>query len=131
MIRIAERVDGFEMAPNCNSIAFEIFHNTGRVIGTRAQLRQMTKMPADLRSLCRGYTEEGVRWLAGIAQHSRSDSARVSAIATLFERGWGKAQNEDGTTDGEIRVVIRHIIEGRDPPTIINTKALSKPEGEP
>ena len=69
--------------------------------------------------------------LAGIAQHSRSDSARVSAIATMFERGWGKAQNEDGTSDGEIRVVIRNIIEGRDPPTIINTKALSNPEGEP
>jgi len=72
------------------------------------------KMPAELRSLCRGYTEQSVRWMAGIAQHSESDSARVAAITALWERGWGKAPTThtgaDG--DGDIKVVIRHIIEG-------------------
>jgi hypothetical protein len=53
-----------------------------------------------------------VRVLCGIAKHSRSDAARVSAAALLFERGYGKAPlilGEDG--EGSISVIIRHIVE--------------------
>jgi hypothetical protein len=54
----------------------------------------------------------GIRVLAEIAKESRSDSARVSAVTILLERGYGKAPliiGEDG--DGSISVIIRHIVE--------------------
>jgi hypothetical protein len=44
-----------------------------------------------LRSLARGHTELCIRVLAGIAQNSTSDAARVSAAGILLDRGWGKA----------------------------------------
>ena len=55
--------------------------------------------------------------LAGIAaKTARTEAARVSAAGILLDRGWGKPPQahtgEDG--EGEIRVVIRHIVEGRD-----------------
>jgi hypothetical protein len=54
-----------------------------------------------------------IRRLATIAAHSENEGASVSACIHLLDRGWGKAvQTIDA--DGEIRVIIRHIIEGRD-----------------
>jgi hypothetical protein len=59
-----------------------------------------------------------VRTLASICANSINDNARVSAANALLDRGWGKAPTtitgEDG--EGAVRVVIRHIIEGRDAP---------------
>lgn len=74
----------------------------------------MPGAPTDLRSLARSWTELGVRTLAGIAQHSENDSARVAAVGLLFERGWGKAPQAHTGADGEgaIEFVVRHIIEG-------------------
>jgi len=95
------------------------------------------KMPAELRSLCRAYTEESVRWMAGIAQHGTSETARVAAITALWERGWGKAPQSHTGENGEggIRVVIRHIVEGRDAPRIVDAKPVPigapKDESEP
>ena len=78
----------------------------------------MAKMPADIRSLCRAYTEETVRIVAGIVRAEETPPAvRVQGAAMLWDRGWGKATQQhtiDG--DGEIRVIIRHIVEGRDVP---------------
>ena len=53
----------------------------------------------------------GVKVLAGIAQHGTSEAARVSAVALLFERGWGKAPQPHTGPDGEneITIVIRDI----------------------
>lgn len=77
----------------------------------------MARMPADIASLCRAYTDETVRIMAGIVRAEKTPPAvRVQGIAYLWERGWGKAPTvhtgADG--DGDIKVVIRHIIEGRD-----------------
>ncbi len=70
------------------------------------------RIPEDLRSLARSHTKMGIRVLAEIAKESRSDSARVSAVTILLERGYGKAPlilGEDG--EGNIQVIIRHIVE--------------------
>jgi hypothetical protein len=48
------------------------------------------------------------------AQNSESDAARVATAVALLDRGWGRPPQAhtgpDG--DGEIRVIIRHIVEG-------------------
>ena len=74
----------------------------------------MAKMPADIRSLCRAYTPETVRTVAGIVRAPETkDSDRLTGIAMLWERGWGKAPQahtgENG--EGDIRVTIRHIVQ--------------------
>jgi hypothetical protein len=76
----------------------------------------MPKTPADIRSLCRAFTNETVQIVAGIARANETPPAvRVQAISLLWERGWGKAP-QAVTVDGEasIKVVIRHILEGAD-----------------
>ena len=61
----------------------------------------MAKTLTDIRSLARSYTELAVQTLAGIAQNSESDPARVSAANALLDRGWGKpAQPVDGDGEG-------------------------------
>jgi hypothetical protein len=76
----------------------------------------MAKAPADLRSLARSHTELALRTLAGIAQHSENDGARVAACIHILDRGWGKAvQTHAGENgDGAIRVLVRHIVNGQD-----------------
>ena len=53
--------------------------------------------------------------LAGIAQHGTSESARVSAVGMLMERGWGKAPQPVTGADGEgdIRITLRTIVENK------------------
>jgi len=74
----------------------------------------VAKMTADIRSLCRAYTPETVRIVAGIVRAEQTkDSDRLTGIAMLWERGWGKAPQahtgENG--EGDIRVTIRHIVQ--------------------
>ena len=73
------------------------------------------KIPADLKSLARGHTELCIKVLAGIvSQEAVPAAARVSAAGILLDRGWGKPPQthtgEDG--EGDIRVTIRHIVDG-------------------
>ena len=95
----------------------------------------------DLRSLARSQTAMALRTLCGIAENSANDSARVQAAVALLDRGWGKPPQAhtgpDG--DGEIRVTIRHILDGRDVPepreaNVIDERPLARlvdGEGEP
>ena len=64
----------------------------------------------------------GLRVLCGIAENGTSEAARVSAVALILERGWGKAPQAHTGSDGEggIKVIIRHIVEGRDAPRPID-----------
>ena len=73
----------------------------------------MSKAPADLRSLARAHTELGIQTLAGIARNSTSDTARVSAAQALLDRGWGKPAQPHTGEDGDIRVTLRTITEGK------------------
>jgi hypothetical protein len=71
------------------------------------------RIPVDLRSLCRSYTDESVRVLASIMrQPEHSAAARVAAAGILLDRGWGKAPVTVAGEDGsEIKIVIRRLIE--------------------
>ena len=74
-------------------------------------------IPADLRSLARGHTELCIKVLAGIvSQEALPPAARVSAAGILLDRGWGKPPQAHTGENGEgnIRVIIRHIVEGND-----------------
>jgi hypothetical protein len=81
-------------------------------------------MPADLRSLARGHTELCIKVLAGIvSQEAVPAAARVSAAGILLDRGWGRVpQTHTADGEGNIRVVIRHILAGRDEP--LETKVI-------
>ena len=89
------------------------------------------RLPANLRSLARGHTEMALRTLAGIASSGESESARVAAAVHLLDRGWGKPAQTHTDADGEgkIRVVIRHIVEGRDAPRVIDAVPIEE-DGE-
>ena len=86
------------------------------------------RLPADLRSLARGHTALSIKVLAGIAQNGQTDAARVAAATALLDRGWGRPPQahtgENG--EGDIRVVIRHIVGGRDvePPRPLQIDAV-------
>jgi hypothetical protein len=86
----------------------------------------MPRAAVNLQSLARVHTETCVRRLASIAAKSDSDTARVTAIGMLLDRGWGKAPTTHTGANGEgaIKVVIRHIIEGRDAPRAIEDKVI-------
>ena len=88
----------------------------------------MAKMPADIRSLCRAYTPETVRIVAGIVRAEQTkDSDRLTGIAMLWERGWGKAPQahtgENG--EGDIRVTIRHIVQEISAQKVIDVQEIS------
>ncbi len=75
------------------------------------------KLPLEIQSLARSYTEAGIRVLGGYVGADECDpDIRIRAIAMLFDRGWGRpiSKTEVAGKDGEdIRVVIRTIIEGK------------------
>jgi hypothetical protein len=58
-----------------------------------------------------------VQTLAGIARNGASEQARVAAAQALLDRGWGKAiQPHTGEEGGDIRIVIRRIIDSAEEP---------------
>ena len=88
----------------------------------------MAKMPADIRSLCRAYTPETVRIVAGIVRAEQTkDSDRLTGIAMLWERGWGRPPQahtgENG--EGDIRVTIRHIVQEISAQKVIDVQEIS------
>ena len=88
----------------------------------------MPKTPADIRSLCRAFTNETVQIVAGIARAPGTPAGvRVQACVALWDRGWGKAPQAVTGPDGEgaIRFVVRHILEGGDK-IIEHNQGLSK-----
>lgn len=91
----------------------------------------MARAPIDLRSLARSHTESALLTLVGIAANSESDAARVAACAHILDRGWGKAPQahtgENG--EGDIKVVIRHIVESHPVKTIDNVPSGAVPIG--
>jgi hypothetical protein len=52
----------------------------------------MAKTPTQIRSLARTHTEKAVNVLVGIMeQPDAPPAARVAAVNSLLDRGWGKA----------------------------------------
>ena len=90
------------------------------------------KISSDLRSLARGHTTLCIKVLAGIvSQEAVSPAARVAAAGILLDRGWGRAPQahtgEDG--EGDIRVVIRHIVDGIEQQRTLQIDAVPVPNG--
>ncbi len=86
----------------------------------------MPRAPTDIRSIARQWTEAAIQQLGGIATAGESEAARVQACIALLDRGWGRPPQTHSGADGEgaIKVVIRHIIEGRDAPKVIDAKPV-------
>ena len=78
--------------------------------------------------MARSHTEIAIKVLAGIAKDGTNEAARVSAAVALLDRGWGKPpQAHTGEKgEGNIRVVVRHIVGGRDvePPCPLQIDAV-------
>lgn len=52
----------------------------------------MAKTPTQIKSLARSHTETAIKVLAGIMEQSDAPpAARVAAVNSLLDRGWGKA----------------------------------------
>ena len=82
----------------------------------------MARALTDIRSLARQHTTLAVNTLAGVCRKSESDAARVSAAIALLDRGWGRAPTTiTGADGGDVRVVVRHILEGSSMPRPVNS----------
>ena len=73
------------------------------------------KLPINLESLARSYTETAIQTLGGIASNGESEAARVSASIALLDRGWGKPKQDNShEVKGEIKVILRQMLEDDD-----------------
>lgn len=72
------------------------------------------KLPEDVkhvRELAREWTADAIESLVKVMRSSKSDSAKVAAINTLLDRGWGKAEQpitgfEGGPVHQRIELVV-------------------------
>ena len=75
--------------------------------------RNRRKAP-DLKSLARGYTEQGIAVLgAYISSPTIEPEIKVQAVKVMFDRGWGRPISKTehtGEDGGDIKITIRNII---------------------
>ena len=70
----------------------------------------MPKVPTDIRSLARAYTEANIATLGGIATGDGVEMEhKLRAIGMLLDRGWGKPNQETQVT-GSLEVILRDIM---------------------
>lgn len=71
----------------------------------------MAKTPTQIKSLARSHTEKAINVLVGIMEQADAPpAARVAAVNSLLDRGWGKAaQPIDGDGDGGPVKIIQRI----------------------
>ena len=75
----------------------------------------LNKLPINLESLARSYTETAIQTLGGIASNGESEAERVSASIALLDRGWGKPKTDNThEVKGEIKVVLRKMLSDDD-----------------
>jgi len=69
------------------------------------------KIPNDIKSLARSFSEVSIQTLGGIARNGKSEASRVAASIALLDRGWGRPQ-QDQTHEikGEIKVTLRKML---------------------
>jgi hypothetical protein len=76
----------------------------------------VSKVPTEIGSLARAFTERGIQILGGIAENNPDDRVKMEALEMLFNRGWGTATQEvkhSGVgASGAHEIIIRHITEG-------------------
>ena len=90
----------------------------------------MTKALTEIRSLARASSRIAISTLTGICgAKDAPPAARVAAAVALLDRGWGKPPQAHTGADGEgqIRVVIRHMVEGiPDKHLVIDAKPIEE-----
>ena len=70
---------------------------------------------ADPRSLARNHTVRAIQTIAGIMDSGQTEDLKMRASDLLLQRGWGRPPQPVTGSDGEgdIRITIRNIIEGK------------------
>lgn len=73
------------------------------------------KLPQNIKTLARNYTDVALGRLSQIITQSENDSAVVSACNSILDRGWGKPAQPHTGEDGEgpLEIVLRTIVEER------------------
>lgn len=94
-------------------------------------VRSVAKRPEDVRSLARSHTDSMIKVLVNIAGSPKAQvGARVTAATALLDRGWGRAPLQlTGEDGGDIRVVIRQIIDNAVQSVDDETKQIEHDEG--
>lgn len=71
------------------------------------------KLPIDLESLARAYTQVSIETLGAWATNKEtSEDIRLRAIGMLMDRGWGRPKQDNShTVQGEVRVILRKMLE--------------------
>ena len=73
---------------------------SGRPKGSRERATKAQK--ATIAELARVYTEDAINTLVDVMKNGETDSARVAAVNSLLDRGYGKAPaNVDITSQGD------------------------------
>ena len=74
----------------------------------------MPNHPTEIKSLARAHAKRAIERLAGIMDGSQDEQAVVRAATQLLDRGYGRAmQPVDAKHEGEIKITIRNILEGK------------------
>jgi hypothetical protein len=74
----------------------------GRVKGTP------NKSTAEIKELAQSYAPEALQELARLASHAKAEQARVSAIALILDRAYGKpTQPIGGDEESPLRLIAR------------------------
>lgn len=69
------------------------------------------KLPLDLESLARSFTEEAIKQISGVLSNDPDTGRRLSAACILLDRGWGRPkQDTSATISGELRVTLRKML---------------------
>ena len=72
------------------------------------------RLPLELKSLARDQTHLALNVLIGVASNGESEAAKVTAALGILDRGWGRpSQPVDAKHEGEIRITIRQIMDGK------------------
>ena len=77
------------------------------------------KVPADVGSLARAYTERSIQILCGLAENAENEGVRQSSAVALLSFGWGKPKQTQivtGAEGGPLEFIIRQVMEGSKPP---------------
>jgi len=79
----------------------------------RRRRHENIKTEAELRSLARSYTTEGIRILAAVARdEAQPGQTRINAVKMMMDRGWGRpSETHNINLDGEQRTLLKVVNE--------------------
>ena len=68
------------------------------------------KVPIDLDSLARAYTQQAIQTIGGVMINGTEEANRLRAADILLDRGWGRPKQQQTTTvQGGLDLIIRDI----------------------